>query len=90
MAHAHWRRLSVPRRAAPRSRLPPRAGELLREANELAPGRYESVRGVAIQHMMESDFDGARAVIDAYVAQYSDAERHFRDILEQMEPDDGS
>ena len=68
----------------------PRAGELLREANELAPGRYESVRGVAIQHMMESDFDGARAVIDAYVAQYADAERHFRDILEQMEPDDGS
>ncbi len=67
-----------------------RAGELLREANELAPGRYESVRGVAIQHMLESDFEGARAVIDAYLAEYAEAERHFRDILEQMEPDDGS
>ena len=67
-----------------------RAGELLREANGLAPGRYESVRGVAIQHMLESDFDGARSIIDAYVAQYAGAERHFKDILGQMEPDDDS
>ena len=67
-----------------------RAGELLREANELAPGRYESVRGVAIQYMFEGNLDAAQSVIEAYVAQYAAAERHFKDILAQMEPDDDS
>ncbi len=61
-----------------------RAGELLREANRLAPGRYESVRGVAIQHMYEDDIEGAQAVIDAYLTEYAEAERHFSDILEDL------
>ena len=62
-----------------------RAGELLEEANRLAPGRYESVRGVAIQYIIEGDFEKAQSVIDAYMAEYPEAERHFRDLLEDLE-----
>ncbi len=62
-----------------------RAGELLREANRIAPGRYESVRGVAIQYMFEGDLDAAQSVIDDYVEEYPEAVRHFKDILENLE-----
>ena len=62
-----------------------RAGELLRAANGLAPGRYESVRGVAIQYMFEGDLDAAQSVIDDYVEEYAEAERHFKDILENLQ-----
>jgi hypothetical protein len=35
--------------------------------------------------MIEGDFEGAQAVIDAYLAEYAEAERHFRQVLENLE-----
>ena len=57
-----------------------KAGKLVTQVAIMAPERLETQRLKAMQLMLEKDFDGAIALIDAFIIKYPESSKHLAEL----------